>query len=95
MTDRRIGEDELARQLAGLGRWRRDGDRLVRELELDNFGAVIAAVNRIAKLAEEHNHHPDMLIHGWNGLTVWLSTHSAGGLTAKDLALATKIDALV
>ncbi len=51
-------------------------------------------LNEIADLAEQADHHPDLMLHGWNGLQVRLSTHSAGGITEADIALARKIDAL-
>jgi 4a-hydroxytetrahydrobiopterin dehydratase len=49
-------------------------------------------VNRVAALAEAHNHHPDILVHDWNTLRLTLSTHSAGGLTAADFDLAAELD---
>ena len=51
-------------------------------------------MNRVAELAESANHHPDILVHGWNKVRLTLSTHSAGGLTDADFALARGIDAL-
>jgi 4a-hydroxytetrahydrobiopterin dehydratase len=51
-------------------------------------------VNRIAELAEEANHHPDLLVHGYKRLRITLSTHSEGGVTANDLQMAERIDAL-
>jgi len=52
-------------------------------------------VNRAAEAAEEANHHPDILVHGWNKVRLTSSTHSEGGLTDKDHALARRIDGLV
>ena len=72
--------------------WKQDGDAIVRDLEFEDFKAAMAAVNRVADLAEETNHHPDILVHGWNKVRLTLSTHSAGGLTAADFALAEQID---
>ena len=74
--------------------WRREGATIVRDFEFDDFLAAIAFVNRIAEAAESANHHPDILVHGWNRVRVTLSTHSAGGLTDKDFDLARVIDAL-
>jgi 4a-hydroxytetrahydrobiopterin dehydratase len=54
----------------------------------------MAFVNKVADLAEEANHHPDILIHGWNKVRLTLSTHSEGGVTEKDRALAERIDQL-
>jgi len=49
-------------------------------------------VNRVAEVAEEENHHPDILVHGWNKVRLTLSTHPEGGLTDADHALARRID---
>ena len=51
-------------------------------------------VNQVAEMAEAANHHPDLLIHGWNKVRLTLSTHSEGGLTDADHALARRIDEL-
>ena len=74
--------------------WTQDGDALVRDFELKDFAGAMAFVNAVAGLAEEADHHPDILIHGWNKVRLTLSTHSAGGITEKDHALAQRIDAL-
>jgi len=76
------------------GDWRREGQSLVRDLKLTDFKEAIAFVNRVADAAEEANHHPDILVHGWNQVRLTLSTHSAGGITENDLALAARIDRL-
>ena len=74
--------------------WRREGDALVRDYELSGFTAAIELVDRIAELAERANHHPDLLVHGYKHVRVTLTTHSAGGVTDADEALAREIDAL-
>lgn len=89
-----LDHDELTTRLEG-SEWRVEGDAIVRDLELDGFTAAIAMVNRIAELAQEANHHPDLLVHGYKRLRVTLSTHSEGGVTENDLAMAQRIDALV
>jgi 4a-hydroxytetrahydrobiopterin dehydratase len=73
--------------------WRREGDAIVRDWRFADFGAAIAFVERVAELAEQANHHPDILVHGWNKVRLTLSTHSEGGITAADLALAQRLDA--
>jgi 4a-hydroxytetrahydrobiopterin dehydratase len=67
----------------------------VRDLALADFVAAIALVDRVAGAAEAANHHPDILVHGWNKLRLTLSTHSQGGLTDADFQLASAIDELV
>jgi 4a-hydroxytetrahydrobiopterin dehydratase len=75
--------------------WRREAETIVRDLQLADFAATIALVDRIAAAAEAANHHPDMLVHGWNKLRLTLSTHSQGGLTDADFVLAGAIDTLL
>jgi 4a-hydroxytetrahydrobiopterin dehydratase len=74
--------------------WREENQSLVRDFEFSNFAAAMAFVNRVADVAEEANHHPDILVHGWNKVRLTLSTHSEGRVTDNDHALAQKIDGL-
>jgi 4a-hydroxytetrahydrobiopterin dehydratase len=74
--------------------WERDGETLVRDLKFDDFAQAMAYVNRVADLAEEVNHHPDILVHGWNRVRLTLTTHSAGTLTDNDYNMARRIDQL-
>jgi 4a-hydroxytetrahydrobiopterin dehydratase len=80
--------DEAVKELSG---WRRDGSEIERVVELANFPKAIEVVDRVAELAEAADHHPDIDIR-WRTLKFRLSTHSAGGLTEKDFALAKQID---
>ena len=66
----------------------------MREWKLGDFAEAIAFVNRVADLAERANHHPDVLLHGYNHVRLTLSTHSQGGLTDADFKLAGEIDRL-
>ena len=70
----------------------RDGG-LERTLEFASFPDAIAFVNRLAELAEQENHHPDISI-SWNTVTLRWVNHSAGGITEKDIEMAGKSDAL-
>ncbi len=89
----RLGDEEIQQRLEH-SPWQRDGDAIVREWTLSDFRAALALVNRVADVAEAANHHPDILVHGWNKVRLTLSTHSAGGLTDADFALAAELDAL-
>ena len=89
-----LSDRDVEARLAG-GEWSREGEAIVREWKLADFAAAIAFVDRVAELAERANHHPDILVHGWNRVRLVLSTHSAGGITAADFALAEQIDRLV
>jgi 4a-hydroxytetrahydrobiopterin dehydratase len=85
--------EEIGGRIEG-GEWRLEDGSLVRDLKLNDFAEVIALVDRVAAEAENRNHHPDILIHGWNNVRFTLSTHSEGGVTDADIALAEAIDAL-
>jgi len=74
--------------------WRRDGDAIVREWKCRDFADALAFVNEVGRLAEEADHHPDILLHGWNKVRLTLSTHSEGGLTDRGFELAGRIDEL-
>ena len=78
-----------------MSEWRQEGEALVRDFKFNDFAGAMAFVNRVAEVAEEANHHPDILVHGWNKVRLTLSTHSEGGLTDADHALAGRIDALL
>ena len=88
-----LGDEEVAQRLEG-SRWEREGDAISREWKLADFAAAMAFVNRVADAAETANHHPDILVHSWNRVRLTLSTHSEGGLTENDFALARTIDGL-
>jgi 4a-hydroxytetrahydrobiopterin dehydratase len=94
MTPELLTGDEVASRLLDSA-WDLEGNEIVRNLKLDDFAAAIALVNRVAAVAEEHNHHPDILIHGWNKVKLSLTNHSAGGLTAVDFEMAGRFDELL
>ncbi|HST56797.1 MAG TPA: 4a-hydroxytetrahydrobiopterin dehydratase [Solirubrobacteraceae bacterium] len=87
--------DEQIQTRLALSSWSREDQAIVREWKLTNFERAIEFVNQVARLAQAADHHPDILVHGWNKVRLALSTHSAGGLTAADFELAAQIDALV
>jgi len=90
-----LDDGQIDERLAHLRDWRRaDGASIARDFELADFAAAIALVDRVAALAEDANHHPDILVHGWNKVRLTLSTHSEGGLTESDFGLAREIDEL-
>ena len=79
--------------LAGLPGWPRVGDEIRARYQAEDFVAAIAFVDELAQRAEAAGHHPDIDIR-WNKVSFVLSTHSEGGLTAKDMSLASEISAL-
>jgi 4a-hydroxytetrahydrobiopterin dehydratase len=90
----RLSDAEIDERLAG-GDWLRDGDSIVRDVELDGFKAAMALANAVADAANEANHHPDILVHDYKHVRLTLSTHSDGGITENDFALAQTIDGLI
>ena len=80
--------------MADEGVWRQEGESLVHDYKFKDFAEAMAFVNRVADAAEEADHHPDILVHGWNNVRLTLTTHSAGKLTDDDRAMAARIDGL-
>jgi 4a-hydroxytetrahydrobiopterin dehydratase len=89
-----LSEEQIDREMNAVPEWTRDGDAIERTVQLDTFPAAIAFVGRVADAAEEADHHPDIDIR-YRKVRLELSTHSAGGLTEKDFALAGRIDQLL
>jgi 4a-hydroxytetrahydrobiopterin dehydratase len=89
-----LSEAEIEHHLAAAGEWQRSGSSIIREWKLEDFAHALAFINRVAEAAEAANHHPDILLHGWNKVRLELSTHSEGGLTDADFEMAARIDRL-
>ena len=87
-----LSDQETRTRLAALTGWDIDGDRLRKRYTLESFKAAIAFVNRVADLAQAADHHPDILIE-YRHVTLTLTTHDEGGLSARDFSLAARIDA--
>ena len=88
-----LSDEQIESRLQG-GDWKREGNEIVREWKFKDFGEAMGFVNRVAEAAEEANHHPDILVHGWNKVRLSLTNHSAGGLTETDFQLAGRFDRL-
>jgi 4a-hydroxytetrahydrobiopterin dehydratase len=88
-----LTEGQIAAELDSAARWTREDGQITRQVVRADFRDALLFVNAVGYLAERANHHPDIGI-AWNTVTLTLSTHSAGGLTASDFALARQIDAL-
>jgi 4a-hydroxytetrahydrobiopterin dehydratase len=88
-----LSDEEISSRLEGTA-WKREGMTIVRDWKFEDFKAAMAFVNRVADAAEEANHHPDILVHGWNKVRLVLTNHSAGGLTEADFAMASRFDDL-
>ena len=88
-----LTDPQIDVELETVPAWRREGSSIATVVERADFRDALLFVGAVAYLAERANHHPDVTIN-WNKVTLTLSTHSAGGLTANDFALARQISAL-
>ena len=88
-----LSDAEIEERLARLSGWERSGDAIEKSFECGDFVGSVRFVESLVEPAEEMSHHPDVTI-SWATVTVIISTHSEGGLTASDFELAAKIDGL-
>lgn len=88
-----LNDQEIRDRLSRLPGWSHGGNALHKKFTFESFMPGIQFVNRIAEAAEKAQHHPDITIN-YNVVSISLSTHSEGGVTAKDFSLAQQIDAL-
>jgi 4a-hydroxytetrahydrobiopterin dehydratase len=89
----KLTEAEIADHLSRLNAWEITDGKLSRVFQFDDFMGAVDFVNKVARVAEQEGHHPDLLV-SWGRVVVYLSTHSAGGLTTKDFGLASLVEAL-
>ncbi|MBM3885379.1 MAG: 4a-hydroxytetrahydrobiopterin dehydratase [Gemmatimonadetes bacterium] len=89
-----LTDAELEARLIALPAWRRTGNTITRTITFAGFPEAVAFVTRLVEPAEAMQHHPDIDVR-YNRVVITLSTHDAGGLTASDVTLAARIDALV
>ena len=90
----RLTEDQISQKLSQHALWRREGDEIVRDFKFKDFAAALAFVNLVGAQAEEIDHHPDILLHGWNNVRLKVMTHSEHALTDKDFELARRVDVI-
>ncbi|MGQ9819520.1 MAG: 4a-hydroxytetrahydrobiopterin dehydratase [Candidatus Kapaibacteriales bacterium] len=89
-----LSKEEINQKLTEVPLWTFKENSLTKELVAPDFISAIGLVNSIAIIAEKLDHHPDILIYGWNKVRIITSTHSVGGLTEMDFLLAKEIDSL-
>ncbi len=98
MGEKKLSEDKLARQIAGLPAWQvssdSEGKMLVRDLQFADFAGALRFVNQVGAAAEKAGHHPDIDIR-YSRVRLMLVTHDAHGITAKDISLAQLVESLI
>ncbi len=87
----RLSRSKAHDEVAKLGKWALKGSVISRQFVFDDFAHAMRFVNRVARLAEGANHHPDIIIN-YNRVRLTLTTHDEDGLTMKDFRLASKIN---
>lgn len=92
-SEPKLSDAEIAESLKMVPEWSELGEAIQRTFAFENFVVAMQFVERVAQAAESDAHHPDILIR-YNKVTMTLSTHDAGGITAKDFAAAAKYDSL-
>ncbi|MEE9237316.1 MAG: 4a-hydroxytetrahydrobiopterin dehydratase [Thermoplasmata archaeon] len=89
----RLSEEEIEERLAKMRDWEREGNYIKRTYEFPSFMKAIEFINRVAELAEEADHHPN-LENVWRTVILKFTTHDEGGLTKRDFNMASKINAI-
>lgn len=90
-TIKALSENEIQERLKALPDWRYTGKAIERQYEGETYLATVDALNRIARLSEEADHHPDLTL-SWKRMTISYNTHTANGVTELDFTLAAKVD---
>ena len=93
MTDR-LTDSEIGARMADVPDWGREGDAISRTVRFDTFADGIDFISRLAPVADDADHHPDIDIR-YRNVKFALTSHDSGGITGRDFAMATKIDRLL
>jgi len=93
MSTKLLTEQEIAAAIIKLPEWTRVDRHIERRFQFVDFDALMAFINGVAVISRELDHHPDVQF-GYSNCTLAYTTHSAGGLTAKDFAAATRVNTL-
>ena len=93
MERKKLAPEEITSGLAELKNWQTEGDFLIKQFKFSNFAEALEFVNRVGRIAERLDHHPDIFF-GWGHAEIKLTTHDRGGLTDFDFAAAREIDGL-
>ncbi len=90
----KMEESEIARKMSAVPDWERAGEAIARTVRFETFADGIEFVRRVAPVADEMDHHPDIDIR-YRNITFSLTSHDTGGLTSRDFTLAAKIDEML
>lgn len=88
----KLSVEQIKNKLSQLPGWNFENDSIQKQFQFKDFIEALSFVNAIGMEAEKMDHHPDILMFGWNKVKINISTHSEGGVTEKDFQLAIKIE---
>jgi 4a-hydroxytetrahydrobiopterin dehydratase len=88
----KLNQEQINSNLSKLFGWNYENEAILKQFQLKDFIEALSFVNAVGMEAEKMDHHPDILMFAWNKVKITISTHSAGGVTEKDFALAQKIE---
>lgn len=91
-TEKPLPADHARRLLHEVPEWSLNGDAIVLDHTFPDFRSALNWIGRVGEIAEEENHHPDLLLYSYKHVRTTLSTHAIGGLSENDFILASKID---
>lgn len=86
--------NEINQKLEEVNGWNYENEKINKEFRFSNFKDALTFVNKVGNIAEEMNHHPDILIHSYNKVKLTVSTHDENGITEKDFKLASKVNSV-
>lgn len=88
----KLNQDQINTNLSKLSGWIFENESISKQFQFKDFIEALSFVNAVGLESEKMDHHPDILMFGWNKVKITISTHSAGGVTEKDFSLASKIE---
>lgn len=88
----KLNQDQISSNLLKLSGWSYENASISKQFQFKDFIEALSFVNTVGMESEKMDHHPDILMFAWNKVKITISTHSAGGVTDKDFALAQKIE---
>lgn len=88
----KLNQNQINTSLSKLSGWIFENESILKQFQFKDFIEALSFVNAVGLESEKMDHHPDILMFGWNKVKITISTHSAGGVTEKDFSLASKIE---
>lgn len=88
----KLNQNQINTNLSKLSGWIFENESILKQFQFKDFMEALSFVNAVGLESEKMDHHPDILMFGWNKVKITISTHSAGGVTEKDFSLASKIE---